>query len=292
MRFLLMLLLMNVAILIHEGFHYLAALACGIGVTEFSVGLGPSLLHFLLPDGATFHLRAIPFAGYVEPVLEGPNGLASAGFWSELLMYVSGMLGSVTIAFIYFSVIGVPRMLKGTPAGENFSRGKSVAVAFRLTFLEWLSAPGSLMIALVRRPKDVLRSVQGPIGLLFGGAPASPLEDDERNKSPGHQEVSAPESPQKNQDKREANAGQPGLRLAGFTSIAMYLCVALSAFNLLPIYPFDGGRILVLFAEKAFGQGLVVDFLAYAGLVLAGLLILVIFAKDLVVLVASKLRRK
>ncbi len=53
---------LGVIIMIHESGHFLAAKACGVGVIEFSIGMGPRLLSRV--KGATrYSLRLFPFGG-------------------------------------------------------------------------------------------------------------------------------------------------------------------------------------------------------------------------------------
>lgn len=57
-------------ILVHEAGHYLAARLSGIGVAEFSVGIGPRLFGFSR-RGTVWSVRLIPLGGYVRWEEEG-----------------------------------------------------------------------------------------------------------------------------------------------------------------------------------------------------------------------------
>lgn len=62
----------SVIVICHEGGHFLVARANGIKVVEFTVGLGPKLLHFK-KCGTEFSLRALPFGGAC--IFENPDEL-------------------------------------------------------------------------------------------------------------------------------------------------------------------------------------------------------------------------
>ena len=62
----------SVIVICHEGGHFLIARINGIRVIEFTVGLGPKLLHFK-KGGTEFSLRALPFGGAC--IFENPDGL-------------------------------------------------------------------------------------------------------------------------------------------------------------------------------------------------------------------------
>ncbi|MBQ2183261.1 MAG: RIP metalloprotease RseP [Lachnospiraceae bacterium] len=62
----------SVIVICHEGGHFLIARLNGIRVIEFTVGLGPKILHFK-KGGTEFSLRALPFGGAC--IFENPDEL-------------------------------------------------------------------------------------------------------------------------------------------------------------------------------------------------------------------------
>ena len=62
----------SVIVIGHEGGHFLIARLNGIRVIEFTVGLGPKILHFK-KGGTEFSLRALPFGGAC--IFENPDEL-------------------------------------------------------------------------------------------------------------------------------------------------------------------------------------------------------------------------
>lgn len=66
----------GVLIFIHELGHFLAARACGVGILEFSIGMGPKLFSKKSKkSGTVYSLRLFPIGGYVSML--GENGMES-----------------------------------------------------------------------------------------------------------------------------------------------------------------------------------------------------------------------
>lgn len=55
-------------IVFHELGHFLAARACGIGVSTFSIGFGPEILGYTSRSGTRWKLSTIPLGGYIVPL--------------------------------------------------------------------------------------------------------------------------------------------------------------------------------------------------------------------------------
>lgn len=53
-------------IFIHEFGHFMAAKKCGVGIYEFSIGMGPSIYSRNGKDGIKYSLRLFPMGGYVS----------------------------------------------------------------------------------------------------------------------------------------------------------------------------------------------------------------------------------
>ena len=73
-------LIFGVLIAVHEFGHFLAAKACGVRVNEFSIGMGPRLLH--KTKGETeYSVRLLPIGGFCamegeEEDSDDPNALS------------------------------------------------------------------------------------------------------------------------------------------------------------------------------------------------------------------------
>jgi regulator of sigma E protease len=68
MDFLITILTLSIVIFVHELGHYYAAKKCGVGVLEFSIGMGPKLIG-INRNKTLYSLRLLPFGGFVK--LEG-----------------------------------------------------------------------------------------------------------------------------------------------------------------------------------------------------------------------------
>lgn len=136
-------------VLIHEFGHFILAKSFGVGVTEFSVGMGPEL-YKVNKNGTDYYFRLLPVGGYV--MLEGADGDSMEEYIDEkgkkqvrfietdsptsfrnvsIPRRIAVMLGGVVMNFIFalilFSVsanlVGVPtttigEFIEGMPA-EN-----------------------------------------------------------------------------------------------------------------------------------------------------------------------------
>ena len=60
----------GILILVHEFGHYIVAKKCGIGVNEFSIGMGPTIYKKQGKD-TVFYIKALPIGGFVK--LEGED---------------------------------------------------------------------------------------------------------------------------------------------------------------------------------------------------------------------------
>lgn len=129
MKLLLFVLMLGGLVLVHELGHYLAALAVGVRVQEFGLGLPPRLLKLGEWRGTTFALNWVPFGGYVRPAGEfdpsQKDGLAAAAPWARLLVFVAGPFMNLLTGFVILVVafmlgwpdqVQVAKVLPGSPA--------------------------------------------------------------------------------------------------------------------------------------------------------------------------------
>ncbi|HJC24646.1 MAG TPA: RIP metalloprotease RseP [Candidatus Eisenbergiella merdavium] len=98
----------SVIVVAHELGHFLLAKANGITVVEFSVGMGPKLLHFS-KGGTEYSLRLLPIGGAC--MFEGENGLEEEGtlsegafprakVWARISTVFAGPLFNFLLAFV------------------------------------------------------------------------------------------------------------------------------------------------------------------------------------------------
>ena len=102
-------LLFSILIITHELGHFLFAKRAGIGVTEFSVGMGPRLASFVRGE-TRYSLKAIPFGGSCAMIGEDEDSDADNAFnkksvWARILVVVGGPMFNILTAFILSLVL-------------------------------------------------------------------------------------------------------------------------------------------------------------------------------------------
>jgi regulator of sigma E protease len=67
------LLMLSILVVLHEYGHFLVARRCGVRVTDFAVGFGPTLLRWTSPrSGTNYRLNLLPLGGYCQ--MKGEDG--------------------------------------------------------------------------------------------------------------------------------------------------------------------------------------------------------------------------
>jgi regulator of sigma E protease len=112
MGILVWLVIVNIAVFIHELAHYWAAKAQGVNVRAFSVGMGPILWRRSW-RGTEWRISAFPIGGYVD--IEGlaptevdaqgkpippTTGMARLGFWGKFAVLFAGPLSNIVLAIV------------------------------------------------------------------------------------------------------------------------------------------------------------------------------------------------
>ncbi len=116
-------------IAVHELGHFLVARAVGVGVYEFSIGMGPKIISKKsAKSGIEYSLRALPFGGYVsmegeDEESDSPTAFGQKKVWQRVLVTVAGPLMNLIIGLILIAVmvISTPRLASTTIGG--FSEG-------------------------------------------------------------------------------------------------------------------------------------------------------------------------
>jgi regulator of sigma E protease len=111
---LLLLLVMNVLVLVHELGHLAAAKWAGMPVTCFSIGFGPRLFAFRI--GLTrYQLALVPLGGYVrimgmrgteEERRRWPSGFAFQRVHRRMIVVVAGVAANAALALIIYAALG------------------------------------------------------------------------------------------------------------------------------------------------------------------------------------------
>ena len=94
MSFIVAILVFGMIILIHEFGHFIVAKKCGIGVLEFSIGMGPRLFSF--NGGETrYSIKILPFGGSCMMLGEDedasdPRAFNNKPVWSRIAVIAAG----------------------------------------------------------------------------------------------------------------------------------------------------------------------------------------------------------
>jgi regulator of sigma E protease len=132
-------------ILIHELGHFCAALAVGIKVEVFSIGLGPRLFGFRRGE-TDFRISAIPFGGYVrmlgqdpmqdpaeQKAIADPRSFQTKPRWQRAFVVIAGPLMNVVLAIAIVTglyMYAFPKQVDSTnPVISNIVAGSPAAQA-------------------------------------------------------------------------------------------------------------------------------------------------------------------
>ena len=213
------LLMLSLAIMVHESGHYAAMKANDVRVVEVGLGFGPALWSCQLPDGSKFKLGLILLGGYVEPVAEGPGSLRQAPVLARVEVTLAGMLMNVIAAALALIILGyVARPGKGAAGLVQKYGGwlpgwlAPLAVGLIAPVAIWLVTPPLIVWKLCTEGRKFFASMAGPVGIF----------------SLGRQQFGSLSA------------------AAGFWAI---INVGLAGCNLIPLMPFDGGQTLLPFVE-------------------------------------------
>lgn len=117
-------------IFIHELGHFLTARACGVGINEFAIGMGPKLYtHISKKSGIRYSLRLLPIGGFVSMVgedeeSEAENAFGKASALKRLAIIVAGAFMNLLLGMIimFVMVVSTGGLLATNVVGE-FSEG-------------------------------------------------------------------------------------------------------------------------------------------------------------------------
>ena len=167
----------GILIFVHELGHFLVAKACGVKVTEFSMGMGPQLLH--KQKGETvYSLRALPIGGFCamegeEEASDDPRAFNNQSVWHRLLILVAGaamnfLLGLVLVIVLYAGAGGfnspvIAGFADGCPyegtlqSGDEIRRVNGERIFFTGNFIQYASADedGDLDLVILRDGKRI-----------------------------------------------------------------------------------------------------------------------------------------
>ena len=138
------LIIINVAVMVHELAHYAAARAQGVKVKAFSLGMGPILLRRAY--GSTeWRLSALPLGGYVDieglaatpgpdgKLIQPATGMARLSWAGKAFILAAGPLSNIVLAILLvagvLAIHGVAKMLPGPAGLQSVVSGSPAASA-------------------------------------------------------------------------------------------------------------------------------------------------------------------
>ena len=98
-----------VLISLHEFGHFAAAKASGVGVLEFSIGMGPKIIQ-KVRKGTMYSLRALPIGGYCRLEGEDVDSDSESAFgnqklWKRFVVIAAGAVLNILLGFVIFVII-------------------------------------------------------------------------------------------------------------------------------------------------------------------------------------------
>lgn len=141
MSILLAILVFGLIVLIHEFGHFIVAKKCGIGVLEFSIGMGPRLCSFVKGE-TRYSLKILPFGGSCMMLGEDqeesdPRAFNNKSVWARIAVIAAGPVFNFILAFVLALVIvsyigydapvlsgvmeGFPAQEQGMQAGDTIT---------------------------------------------------------------------------------------------------------------------------------------------------------------------------
>ena len=146
-------LILNLLIAVHELGHFLAAKVCGVGVDEFSLGMGPKIISKEY-KGTIYSVRWILIGGFVKL---NEDDYPKALWWKQLIIILAGVLFNFLSAFFAVSLY----LCVSKSVSLGFS--DTIVVGFNVT----LNMIKEIFAVLVNMFKTVDTSgFAGPVGIV------------------------------------------------------------------------------------------------------------------------------
>ena len=130
------LVVLGLAVLVHELGHYWAARYAGVTVNTFSIGFGPAIIKWKDRRGTTWKISVVPLGGYVSlygnedifdrkkyddlPAAKKKGHYLSAKLWQRILICIGGVMMNFALAFAIYTgfFAAVPRTVQMPVIGQ------------------------------------------------------------------------------------------------------------------------------------------------------------------------------
>ncbi len=109
MSVILTLIIFGIIVVIHEWGHMCAAIACGVNVEEFAVGMGPKIFGWE-KNGRLYSIRLFPLGGFCRMTDEtegSKKGFMDASVWKRIIICVAGPFMNFVLALAVMIVLGM-----------------------------------------------------------------------------------------------------------------------------------------------------------------------------------------
>ena len=137
-------LMIGLLVFVHEFGHFIVAKKNGVGVTEFSIGMGPAI-HSWVKNGTKYSLRWLPFGGYCqmlgaaaefpgdseiedeEIAADDEHAFNNKNVWARIAILFAGPVFNFVLAFLLallltalvgYTPSGISAVTEGYPAAE------------------------------------------------------------------------------------------------------------------------------------------------------------------------------
>ena len=109
MNIILVILIFGVIIAFHEFGHFLVAKLNHVGVTEFAIGMGPTIFSFQKKE-TKYSIRLIPMGGYCimvgeDEVVDAENSFSNKSVWARMAIVLAGPVFNFILAFVFSIVL-------------------------------------------------------------------------------------------------------------------------------------------------------------------------------------------
>lgn len=243
-------------LILHEAAHAIAMRKYGVEIKKAGIGF-PIKPYLTIRGFFSFPLTISPFllGAYVEPTLDGEEKIKSLPYRDRAVIFGVGVIANLLVALVMIGIF--------------FINEGNIANPLLYGFLAAGVVTGFALVKLARLLCGFVIPVIGLAALVltvYSVAISNPLSQEETQALVGP-------------------IGIVGMILGSTTfedilEISFVISIGIALVNMLPIFPFDGGRIAEAIMQKFFGERVASVFKNFSyGLII--LLIIVAFAGDI-----------